>query len=82
MSAKRSSEACREPFWRQFGPILDPFLDPFWRLLQITSRLPPPTFPRGFRNMSKPRGATEALPAPTARRARAAGEQGHKRFIR
>ena len=35
-----------------------------------------------FRNMFKPRDATEALPAPTARRARAAGEQGHKRFTR
>ena len=30
----------------------------------------------------KLRDATVALPAPTARRARAAGEQGHKRFTR
>ena len=32
--------------------------------------------------VSKLRVATEALPAPSARRARAAGEQGHKRFTR
>ena len=39
-------------------------------------------FLRYFRNTFKLRGATEALPAPRARRARAAGEQGHKRFTR